>query len=93
MADVGGEEERDVARLRRHEDPRQIAEEVELMGATLHAGAGSDFTTLSASALSVFGDKPNAVLDCVRGVGNADFLSINLDLAFNAPAMRPKNCH
>lgn len=36
---------------------RQIAEEVELMGATLHAGAGSDFTTLSASALSVFGDR------------------------------------
>lgn len=36
---------------------RQIAEEVERMGATLHAGAGSDFTTLSASALSVFGNK------------------------------------
>jgi zinc protease len=36
---------------------RQIAEEVESMGATLHAGAGSDFTTLSASALSIFGDK------------------------------------
>jgi zinc protease len=36
---------------------RQIAEEVENMGATLHAGAGSDYTTLSASALSVFGDK------------------------------------
>lgn len=36
---------------------RQIAEEVENMGATLHAGAGSDFTTLSASALSVFGDR------------------------------------
>ena len=36
---------------------RQIAEEVERMGATLHAGAGSDFTTLSASALSCFGDK------------------------------------
>jgi len=36
---------------------RQIAEEVERMGATLHAGAGSDFTTLSASALAVFGDK------------------------------------
>jgi len=36
---------------------KQIAEEVERLGATLHAGAGSDFTTLSASALSVFGDK------------------------------------
>jgi zinc protease len=36
---------------------RQIAEEVERMGATLHAGAGSDFTTLSASALSDFDEK------------------------------------
>ena len=27
------------------------------MGATLHAGASSDYTTVSASALSVFGDK------------------------------------
>ncbi len=36
---------------------RQIAEEVERMGATLHAGASSDYTTVSASALSVFGDK------------------------------------
>src|SRR5437762_8471895 len=35
----------------------QIAEEVERMGATLHAGAGSDFTTLSASALAMFGDR------------------------------------
>src|ERR1700720_4669609 len=36
---------------------RQIAEEVERMGATLHAGASSDYTTVSASALSTFGDK------------------------------------
>jgi zinc protease len=36
---------------------RQIAEEVERMGATLHAGASSDYTTVSASALSLFGDK------------------------------------
>ena len=36
---------------------RQIAEEVERMGATLHAGASSDYTTVSASALSAFGDK------------------------------------
>ncbi|HXD29937.1 MAG TPA: pitrilysin family protein [Pyrinomonadaceae bacterium] len=44
---------------------RQIAEEVEQMGATLHAGAGSDFTTLSASALTVFGDK---ILDLMADV-------------------------
>jgi zinc protease len=44
---------------------RQIAEEVERMGATLHAGAGSDFTTLSASALSVFNDK---ILDLMAEV-------------------------
>jgi zinc protease len=36
---------------------RQIAEEVESMGATLHAGASSDYTTISASALTQFGDK------------------------------------
>jgi zinc protease len=36
---------------------RQIAEEVERMGATLHAGAGSDFTTVAVSALSTFGDR------------------------------------
>jgi len=34
-----------------------IANEVERLGATLHAGAGSDYTTVAASALSVFGDK------------------------------------
>jgi zinc protease len=34
-----------------------IANEVELLGATLHAGAGSDYTTVAASALSVFGDR------------------------------------
>jgi zinc protease len=36
---------------------RQVAEEVELMGATLHAGASSDYTTISASALTTFGDR------------------------------------
>src|SRR5207245_9756041 len=36
---------------------RQIAEEVERMGATLHAGAGSDYTTISASALFMFSDQ------------------------------------
>ena len=34
-----------------------IANEVERLGATLHAGAGSDYTTVAASALSEFGDK------------------------------------
>jgi predicted Zn-dependent peptidase len=34
-----------------------IANEVERLGATLHAGAGSDYTTVAASALSVFGEK------------------------------------
>lgn len=34
-----------------------IANEVELLGATLHAGAGSDYTTVAASALSVFGER------------------------------------
>ena len=34
-----------------------IANEVERLGATLHAGAGSDYSTVAASALSVFGDK------------------------------------
>lgn len=33
-----------------------IANEVERLGATLHAGAGSDYTTVAASALSMFGD-------------------------------------
>lgn len=34
-----------------------IANEVERLGATLHAGAGSDYTTVAASALSIFGEK------------------------------------
>jgi zinc protease len=44
---------------------RQIAEEVERMGATLHAGAGSDSTTIAASALSIYGD---SVLELVADV-------------------------
>src|SRR5882672_5863437 len=35
----------------------EIANEVERLGATLHAGAGSDYTTVAASALAMFGDK------------------------------------
>src|SRR2546422_282914 len=35
---------------------RDIAEEVARMGATLTTGASSDYTTVAASALSVFGD-------------------------------------
>src|SRR4030095_8579238 len=34
-----------------------IANEVERLGATLHAGAGSDYTTVAASALSMFSEK------------------------------------
>src|SRR5260370_11258960 len=36
---------------------KQIAEEVERLGATLSAGAGSDFTTVAASALSIYADE------------------------------------
>jgi zinc protease len=36
---------------------KQIAEEVERIGATLIAGSGSDFTTVSASALSIYADE------------------------------------
>jgi zinc protease len=35
----------------------EIANEVERLGATLHAGAGSDYTTVAASALSMFSEK------------------------------------
>lgn len=36
---------------------RQIAEEVERIGATLTVGSGSDFTTVAASALSIYSDE------------------------------------
>src|SRR5712691_13372935 len=36
---------------------RQIAEEIERLGATLSVGAGSDFTTVAGSALSIYGDE------------------------------------
>src|SRR4030081_144888 len=36
---------------------RQIAEEVELFGATLAVGSSSDFTTVAASSLSVYSDE------------------------------------
>jgi len=36
---------------------KQIAEEIERIGATLLAGSGSDFTTVSASALSIYTDE------------------------------------
>jgi len=58
---------------------RQIAEDVERMGATLHAGAGSDFTTLSGSALSVFGDR---ILELMADVTlNPSFPENEVDLA------------
>lgn len=44
---------------------REIAEKVERLGATLNAGAGSDYTTVAASALSVFGDR---ILDLMAEV-------------------------
>jgi len=42
---------------RNHASSLEIANEVERLGATLHAGAGSDYTTVAASALAMFGDK------------------------------------
>jgi zinc protease len=36
---------------------RQIAEEVERLGATLNVGSGSDFTTVAASALSLYSEE------------------------------------
>src|SRR5437660_1214705 len=36
---------------------KQIAEQVERLGATLMAGSGSDFTTVAASALSIYTDE------------------------------------
>jgi len=36
---------------------KQIAEQVERIGATLNAGSGSDFTTVAASALSIYTDE------------------------------------
>src|SRR5262249_30171422 len=36
---------------------RQIAEEVERLGATLTVGSGSDFTTVAGSALSIYSDE------------------------------------
>src|SRR5262245_56373763 len=44
---------------------REIAEEFERLGAILHAGAGSDYTTVAASALSVFSDE---ILDLMAEV-------------------------
>src|SRR6185437_7340095 len=36
---------------------REIADEVARLGATLQAGANSDYTTVAASSLTVFGEK------------------------------------
>jgi zinc protease len=44
---------------------RQIADEVALLGATLQAGSNSDYTTVAASALSIYGDQ---VLDLIADV-------------------------
>jgi zinc protease len=44
---------------------RQIAEEVARLGATLQAGSNADYTTVAASALSIYGDQ---VLDLMADV-------------------------
>ena len=44
---------------------RQIAEEVERLGATLNVGSSSDFTTVAASALSIYTDE---ILDLLADV-------------------------
>lgn len=44
---------------------RQIAEEVERLGATLNVGSSSDFTTVAASALAIYADE---ILDLLTDV-------------------------
>ena len=58
---------------------RQIAEEVERLGATLAVGSSSDFTTVAASALSVYGDEVLGLLSDVT-LG-ATFPQNEIDLA------------
>lgn len=58
---------------------RQIAEEVERLGATLSAGASSDFTTVAGSALSIYGDE---LLELIADVTlRASFPQNEIDLA------------
>ncbi|HVS80620.1 MAG TPA: pitrilysin family protein [Pyrinomonadaceae bacterium] len=58
---------------------RQIAEEVERIGATLTVGSGSDFTTVAASALSIYSEE---VLELMADVTlRSSFPKNELDLA------------
>src|SRR5262249_55759715 len=58
---------------------RQIAEEIERVGATLSVGSSSDFTTIAASGLSVYGDE---ILELVADVTlRAAFPQNEIDLA------------
>ena len=58
---------------------RQLAEEVERLGATLSVGSSSDFTTVAASALSIFADE---VLELTADVVlRASFPQNEIDLA------------
>ncbi|HEX3146446.1 MAG TPA: insulinase family protein, partial [Pyrinomonadaceae bacterium] len=58
---------------------RQIAEEIERLGATVSVGSSSDFTTIAASGLSVYADE---ILELVADVTlRATFPQNEVDLA------------
>src|SRR5713226_8596329 len=58
---------------------RQIAEQVERLGATLTAGSSSDFTTVAASALSIYADE---ILELLADVTlRSSFPQNEIDLA------------
>ncbi len=58
---------------------RQLAEQVERIGATLNVGSGSDFTTVAASALSIY---PGETLELMADVTlRSTFPQSELDLA------------
>ncbi len=58
---------------------RQIAEEIERIGATLSVGSSSDFTTIAASGLAIFGDE---ILELLADVTlRASFPQDEVDLA------------
>ena len=58
---------------------RQIAEEIERVGATLSVGSSSDFTTIAASGLAIFGDE---ILELLADVTlRASFPQDEVDLA------------
>src|SRR5260370_29998495 len=58
---------------------RQLAEEVERIGATLNVGSGSDFTTVAGSALSIYSEE---ILELMADVTQrSSFPEGELDLA------------